>query len=182
MTSGTASDAELMAAVGRNDMDALGELVRRHQNKALGLALRMLGRRDAAEDIAQDAFLRVFRAAKRYRPDAKFTTWLYRIVANLCLDRQRRGKHAPVALDESLAEPSADAQPDPIEADERARRVRDAVGALSERQRTAVILHRYEGLSHREVAEAMDSTESAVESLLVRAYAKLRALLADLKD
>jgi len=171
-----------MAALADGQMAALGDLVRRHQDKALALAFRMLRRRDLAEDIAQEAFLRVYRAAPRYRPDAKFTTWLYRIVVNLCLDHRRRAAQAPVALGDDGPEPAADAAADPIEAQERAERVRRALDTLPERQRTAVILHRYEGLSHREVAEAMDSTESAVESLLVRAYARLREELADLQE
>ena len=79
-----------------------------------------------------------------------------------------------------MPEPAAEPGPDPLEADERAARVRRALDTLPERQRTAVLLHRYEGLSHRDVAEAMDATEKAVESLLVRAYARLRGELADL--
>ncbi len=182
MTVGSESDAERMARVARGDMDALGELVRRHQDKALALAFRMLGRWDLAEDVAQDAFLRVHRAAPRYRPEAKFTTWLYRIVVNLCRDQQRRAGRAPAPLSEDAPEPAAEPTADPLEARERAARVRRALDRLPERQRTAVLLHRYEGLSHREVAEAMDASDKAVESLLVRAYAKLRKELADLAD
>ena len=171
-----------MVALARGDMDALGQLVRRHQDKALALAYRLLGRWDLAEDIAQEAFLRVHRAAKRYRPDAKFTTWLYRIVVNLCLDQKRRAKLAPAALGDQGPEPSVAPAADRLEARERAERVRCALDALPERQRTAVVLHRYQGLSHREVAEATGWSESAVESLLVRAYARLRQELADLED
>lgn len=170
-----------MAEVARGDTGALGVLVRRHQQAALGLARRLLGRQDAAEDVAQEAFLHVYRAARRYRPDARFTTWLYRIVVNLCHDARRRAGRAPAQLIEEAA-PAQDPAADPLEADERAERVRRAVGALPERQRTAVILHRYHGLSHREVAQATGWSESAVESLLVRAYATLRRELADLKD
>lgn len=182
MSPGERSEAELMAALAGGETAALGELVRRHQDKALALAFRMLGRWDLAEDVAQEAFLRVFRAAHRYRPEAKFTTWLYRIVVNLCHDQRRRAGRAPVLLTEDAPEPAAEPAPDPLEADERAARVRRALDTLPERQRAAVVLHRYEGLSHREVAEAMDATQKAVESLLVRAYARLRRELADLAD
>ena len=176
------SDAELMSALAGGDMAALGELVRRHQQKAFALAFRMLQRRDQAEDVVQEGFLRVCRAAPRYRPQARFTTWLYRIVTNLCLDRARRAKHAPAPLPEGSREPSRDPEPDPVETCERAERVRQAVAALPERQRTAVVLHRYQGLSHAAVAEATGWSRSAVESLLVRAYARLRDELADLRD
>jgi len=176
------SDQELMAGVARGEMAALGELVRRHQDKALALAFRMLRRWDLAEDVAQEAFLRVHRAAPRYSPDAKFTTWLYRIVVNLCLDHQRRAGRAPAALGDDASEPAAEPSPDPLVRAERAARVQQALDALPERQRTAVILHRYEGLSHREVAEAMNASAKAVESLLVRAYARLREELADLQE
>ena len=175
------ADAQLMARVGRGDMAALGELVRRHQHSVVAFAVRLLGRRDLAEDVAQEAFLHVHRAARRYRPEAQFTTWLYRIVLNLCRDAQRRASRAPEPLTEGAA-PPLDPAPDPIEARERAERVRRALAALPERQRVAVTLHRYQGLSHREIADATGWSESAVESLIVRAYATLRKELADLKD
>lgn len=176
------SDADLMAALANGDMDALGELARRHQDKAFGLALRLLQRRDQAQDVAQEAFLRVYRAAGRYEPRAQFTTWLYRIVTNLCLDRERRGRREPGPLAEgSSADPAVVAE-DRVEAAERAERVRTAVAALPARQRAAVVLHRYEGLSHAQVSEATGWSPKAVESLLVRAYANLRKALADLED
>jgi RNA polymerase sigma-70 factor (ECF subfamily) len=162
-------------------MCALGDLVRRHQHAAGAFAFRMLGRWDSAEDVVQEAFLHVHRAARRYQPDAKFTTWLYRIVLNLCRDVARRARQAPAQLSEA-AEPERAPAADPLEARERAARVHRAVAALPERQRTAVILHRYQGLSHREVAQATGWSESAVESLIVRAYAALREELADLRD
>ena len=175
------NEESLMASLAAGDMEALGELVRRHQEKAFALAYRMLERRDLAEDVAQEAFLQVHGAAKRYRPDAKFTTWLYRIVVNLCLDAKRRGRRAPAHL-ENGADRHAQAPSDPIEASERVKLVRRAVDALPERQRTAVILHRYQDLSHQEIAQATGWSESAVESLLVRAYASLRQALAKFKE
>ena len=80
------TDEHLMAAIAQGGKAEFGELVTRHQEKAFALALRTLGQWDLAEDISQEAFLRVYHSAKRYRPKAKFTTWLYRIVVNLCLD------------------------------------------------------------------------------------------------
>ena len=181
MNAETVADETLMSRLAQGDMEALGRLVRRHQQAVVGLASRMLGRQDAAEDVAQEAFLHIHRAARRYRPDAKFTTWLYRIVMNLCHDARRRARASPAQFSEEAA-PTQEPAVDPLEARERAERVRCAVGALPDRQRTAVILHRYQGLSHHEVAQATGWSESAVESLIVRAYATLRRELADLKD
>ncbi|MBM4037180.1 MAG: sigma-70 family RNA polymerase sigma factor [Planctomycetes bacterium] len=181
MSEEAAGDEHLMSRVAAGDMGALGELVRRHQGAVGSFAFRMLGRRDAADDVVQEAFLHVHRAARRYRPEAKFTTWLYSIVVNLCRDVARRAQRAPVQLDDEPG-PSTASATDPLVARERAERVRRALGALPERQRTAILLHRYQELSHREIAQATGWSESAVESLIVRAYATLRQELADLKE
>ncbi len=175
-----ASDEELMSRLAQGDMGSLGDLVQRHQQGVGAFAFRMLGNRDTADDVVQDAFLHVHRAARRYRPDAKFTTWLYSIVVNLCRDAARRSRRAPCQLSEDAA-PGFVPPADPIEARERVERVRRAVEGLPGRQRTAVILHRYQGFSHRDIARATGWSESAVESLIVRAYATLREKLADLK-
>ena len=98
MSANARDDADLMRAIADGDMAALGELVRRHEKKAFALACRLLAQPDAAEDVTQEAFLHVYRAARRYRPKARFTTWLYRIVVNLCLDARRRPKRAPGEL------------------------------------------------------------------------------------
>ena len=153
--------------------------MRRHQARALALAIRFLGRRDLAEDICQDAFLRVFQSARNYRPTAQFTTWLYRILANLCWDSRRRSARSPTPL--SVA---TDDRPAPLDEsaqrEARAERVRAAVTALPDRQRLALILHRYENLDHAQIAAVTGWTRSAVESCIVRAYGKLRDSLADL--
>lgn len=175
-------DAELMASVAAGDTSALGRLVERHQEQVLALALRTLGRRELAEDVAQDVFVKVFRAARRYKPRAKFTTWLYRIVVNQCLDVVRKRKRQVLF---GANAPSAAAGPDAsvrLELSETAERVRQAVAALPPRQRIAVVLHRYQEMGHREIAEATGWSPSAVESLLVRAYAGLRVALADLQE
>ncbi len=177
------TDADLMAALAAGDMNALGELVRRHQGKAFALALRTLGREDLAEDVAQDVFLRVHGAAGRYRPEAKFTTWLYRITFNRCLEvmRQRRRRTARQA--EAAPEAQAvNATPSArLEQADRARRVQQAVNALPQRQRLAVILHRYHELSHQEIGEVTGWSRTAVQSLMFRAYAALRDSLADME-
>jgi len=175
-------DVELMASLAGGHVPALGELVRRHQVNALALAHRMLGRSDQAEDIVQEAFLRVHRAAKQFQPKGKFSTWLYRIIVNLCRDRLRRSRHAPAGLDETSLPDCQDVALGRMEAEELADRVRRAVDALPKRQRTAVILHRFQELSHGEMSEVTGWSVSAIESLLVRAYQRLRNDLADLRE
>ena len=182
MTNEPPNDSELMARLAGGDMSALGELARRHQTSVLELAFRTLGAWDLAEDVAQETFLRVYRAAKRYKPTAKFTTWLYRIVINLCLDEKRKRAKAGVRLEPDVHEKPSVSNHNPTEKEEMAALVRAAVQALPERQRLALILHRYEGLNHAEISESTGWTQSAVESLLVRAYANLRGKLAKMKN
>jgi RNA polymerase sigma-70 factor, ECF subfamily len=182
MTEPERSDSELMAAVAGGSREALAQLVRRHQAAVFALALRFLGRWDVAEDIVQDVFIRVWRGAARYQAAAQFTTWLHRITVNGCLDARRRSARGPVTVPEAGLDAAACDPPDPIEARETAGQVRRALDALPERQRMALVLHRYEGLSHRKIAHATGWSESAVESLLVRGYAAMRAALADLDE
>lgn len=172
-------DVQLMARLAADDRTALGALVQRHQRRVLELAYRTTGDHALAEDIGQEAFLRVWRSAKRYKPTAQFTTWLYRIVVNLCLDAFKRRK--PVTGDvPDGADTGAAQQATAIEERERAIVVRKAIAMLPDRQRVAVVLHRFSGLTVRMTAEATGWSESAVESLLVRAYAALRRSLVEL--
>lgn len=173
------SDADLVKAIGSGDMDALGELVGRHQQKIRALAYRTLGCWDLADDVAQEVFLRVHRSADNYQPKAKVSTWLYRIAVNLCLDVLRRSKRAPDRLPGDVNLPVA-VGPDPLETSERVEIIRHAVADLPDRQRIVLNLHRYEDLSHQEITEVTGWSQSAVESLLVRAYANLRKSLAKL--
>ena len=182
MTDDKSNDTELMIRLATGDMSALGELAQKHQAKILELAFRTLGSWDLAEDIVQETFLRVYRAAKRYRPKAKFTTWLYRIVVNLCLDEQRRRAKAGAPLEYAYPEGMPASNNNAAERKEVAELVRAAVHELPERQRLAVILHRYDGLNHAQISEVTGWTKSAVESLLVRAYANLRGKLAKMKN
>jgi len=182
MTYDTSNDAELMARLATGEMSALGELARKHQTNVLELAFRTLGAWDVAEDIAQETFLRVHRAAKSYQPTARFTTWLYRIVINLCLDEQRKRAKACVPLEPEIYEQLPASNGNAAEQQEIAAFVRAAIYALPERQRLAVVLHRYNGLNHVEISEATGWTQSAIESLLVRAYANLRSKLVKMKN
>jgi RNA polymerase sigma-70 factor (ECF subfamily) len=170
-----------MLRVGQGNRDALGVLVRRHQAKVVGLAYRFLGRWDVAEDVAQDVFVRVLRAAAAFRPEAQFTTWLYRLAANLCWDRRRQAARELRLRSTSPVRAIDDPPSATVESRERVARVRQAVADLPDRQRLAVILHRYQGLSHKEIANATGWSQGAVESCLVRAYENLRNYLTDMR-
>lgn len=171
-------DHDLMARTAQGDARAFRTLAQRHSGRALGLALRILGNGAAAEEIVQDAFLRVWTHAPRWRPEAAFRTWLYRIVVNLCLNAKRRAPDLPLDMADDIADPAlaADAK---LEAAERDRRLAAAVDALPERQRAAIVLTYQEGLSNAEVAAVLDASVSGVETLLVRAKRALRSTFED---
>jgi RNA polymerase sigma-70 factor, ECF subfamily len=176
------SDAELMGRVGRGDMTALGRLAERHGSRVRAFSYRLLGDWHKAEDVAQETFLRLRQAARKYEPRAGFSTWLYRIAYNLSIDQQRRAVRAPVSLEEAQIERENPSTGDSLEAAELARHVQNAVNGLPPRQRQVILLHRYEGLSHGEISEVTGWSKSAVESLLVRAYENLRKKLAEYED
>ena len=155
-------------------------LLERHQNKLRRLARYMLQDFAAADDAVQDAFVKVFRSARRFKPSGGAASWLYRITMNVCRDHLRRRKRRAISLEQLPLEPAAAGAPDAMETDETIQAVRQAVGQLPERQRTALMLHRYEQLSHGQIAEITGWSTSAVESLLVRAYESLRRALAPL--
>ncbi|MBI2920962.1 MAG: sigma-70 family RNA polymerase sigma factor [Planctomycetes bacterium] len=171
-------DATLMELAARGRAGAFEALVRRHERLVSGLAARFTGNRTDAEDLAQEVFLRVYEAAPRWRPEAAFTTWLYRVTANACLSFGKRRRPAPVDGLDALPGPAPAADELMARAEER-EAVGRAVQALPENQRLALILKRFEGRSHREIAEAMGTTVAAVESLIQRAYEGLRERLKD---
>lgn len=172
-------DVALVRRTADGDRQAFGLLIQRHQRRVVALATRLLSSPERAEDIAQEAFIRVFRSAARFEPRARFSTWLYRIVVNLCNDERRRWRFRFARL---FGDVPAAATAPAVETEETVVRVRSAVDALPDRQRTVLVLHRFEWLSCREVAEVTGFSESSVESLLVRAYANLRKSLAELEN
>lgn len=178
-----ALDRELMAAVGRGDGRAFARLVGRHYGWALGFTDRMLGARHEAEDLVQTAFLRVWQGAALWEPGARFSTWLYRVLYNLCVDQFRaRNTAAGVPLDGDLAEALADEAPgseERVSDMQRGARVRMALAALPARQRAALVLCYYEELSQVEAAALLGVSEGALESLLSRGRATLRKWLRD---
>lgn len=152
----------------------------RKLNRMLGLARRMLGDAAEAEDVVQEVFLRAWKQARVWKPGAgKFDTWMHRVALNLCYDRLRRRREQPTAEPPERPDPTPDAESGLIGA-AMADRVREAVAALPERQRTALVLCHYQELSNIEAAALLEVSVEAVESLLSRARRALRASLADL--
>jgi len=171
-----ADDQQLMSAVAEGNEQAFRTLALRHLAWALGLAGRLTGSPADAEDVVQEAMLRVWINAPRWRPAAAFRTWFYRVVVNLALDWRRR---RPLAALEEAGDP-VDPNPDPQAAlDQRqmALRVTAAIADLPERQRVALVLTYYEGLSNAEVARLLGASVGGIEGLLVRARRTLRLRL-----
>jgi RNA polymerase sigma-70 factor, ECF subfamily len=172
------NDEALMARVAKGDQGAFRELARRHVPVMLGVARRILGNAAEAEDVAQEAMLRVWTHAPRWQPLAQFRTWLSRVVVNLCLDRKRKAAWVELEAAGEMADPAPLAD-DSAETAERERLLAAAIAQLPERQRTAIVLSYTEGMSNAEVAEILNTTVSAVETLLVRGKQNLRRALAD---
>jgi RNA polymerase sigma-70 factor, ECF subfamily len=171
-----AADHDLMARVGRGDRQAFHLLARRHAARMLGLARRIVRNDAIAEEIVQEALLRVWVHAPRWRPAAQFRTWLARITVNLCLNERRRPQALPLASAPEPADPAPDAGVD-LERREREARIAAAIDALPARQRAAIVLTFHEGLGNAETAAVLDTSVSGVEALLVRAKRALRAAL-----
>lgn len=172
------SDEELMALIARRDYNAVATMVSRHQRGLLNLFHRYTNDRLLAEDLAQEVFLRVYKSAPLYESRSLFKVWLYRIARNVCLNELKT-----LQVFEKLTEQKAETvspQEEMIQA-EREIRVRQAIEMLPERQKLALILRRFQGLSQEETAEVMEATSEAIEGLLTRAKARLRLALADLQ-
>lgn len=181
-----------MLRVRDGSAEAFEELVRNYQGRLLGIFQNMLGSREQAEDLVQEVFLRVFRARERYRPDAKFSTWLFTIANNVAKNAKRtkaRRREVGVTGNENqsggMANPleqmakAASGQMPTRQVDklERAEMVRLAVETLNERQRLAVLLSKFEGMSYADIGAAMGLSTSAIKSLLTRARCNLRSVL-----
>jgi RNA polymerase sigma-70 factor (ECF subfamily) len=167
-------------------------LLQKYRTPLVNFLYRMVRDTATAEDLAQEVFLRVYRARKQYSPSAKFTTWLFRIATNLALNSMRDNRHrqkdvsidAPTSPDEDAAPMQLPAQEMRIDEHmierDRAEFIRGVIAALPEKQRVAVLLHKYEEMDYGEIARILDCSESALKSLLFRAYETLRVQLAPL--
>jgi RNA polymerase sigma-70 factor (ECF subfamily) len=183
------SDAQVMLRVKAGDESAFDYLVQKYRRPMLGFMYRMAHNSAVAEDLAQEVFLRVYRSRENYEASAKFTTWLYRIASNLAVNHARDTRHARPENTVSLDEPdhetglTMDVPDDSLTAEEnivrreRLAAIRQRVQALPERQRIAVIMHKYQQMDYRQIADVLKLSESAIKSLLFRAYETLRVQL-----
>jgi RNA polymerase sigma-70 factor (ECF subfamily) len=193
------TDVQLMLDVKAGDELSFELLLRKYRMPLVNFLYRMVRDPAAAEDLAQEVFLRVYRARKEYAPSAKFTTWMFRIATNLALNALRDGRYRQmeVSIDQSPAAYSGDGESEQpalevadrqasIELElirrDRADLIRRAVQSLPEKQRAAVLLHKYQEMDYDEIARVLGCSESALKSLLFRAYETLRVELAPLVE
>jgi RNA polymerase sigma-70 factor, ECF subfamily len=182
-------DAAIMLELKAGNMAGFDFLIQKYRKPIINFMYRMTRNQAVAEELAQEVFLRVYRSRETYRAEARFSTWLYRIATNLGVNQARDTRHeraaSTVYLDEADSETGttpdvADSTPD-VESrllrDERMAAIRDHVLALPERQRMAVLMHKYEGMDYSQIGEVLKLSESATKSLLFRAYQTLREKL-----
>jgi len=177
----TPSDEELMLSVREGDLQAFDQIVLRHQSAAWGVAYRFLGDADEAEDMIQEAFLRILDAADRYKPTASFRTYLYRVLTRLCIDHKRKKRPMPTDRLPEMPAPG----PTPLQHIERLESesaIRSALDALPPKYRMVIVLRYFEGLSGAEIADAMKTSQKGIERLLARARQSLEALLRPFRE
>ncbi len=180
-------DAALMMQVCRGHEPSFEALLARHRRQVVNHLYRLVRNRAIAEELAQDVFLRVYRFRSRYQPEAKFTTWLFRITTNVALNwrRDTRRETAHLRLDAALHDARRIQVPDQtlradqqLLAEHHAKEIRDAIESLPHKQLAAVVMHKYEGMDYAAIAEVLDCSIPALKSLLFRAYETLRRRLA----
>ena len=183
---GNEEDLALMAKVARGDEDAFAKIVKKHQHAVLGTVAKMTNQSPDTEDIAQQVFIRLWKSAERYKPTAKFTTFLFTITKNLVFNatRKKSGKneYSFGALEgkwrQSIEDKRSDSRPDKlIEQTELRQIIDEAISSLPEKQRLAVVLRRYEKMPYEEIAETLGISIPAVKSQLFRARTALRESL-----
>ncbi|HEY1679766.1 MAG TPA: sigma-70 family RNA polymerase sigma factor [Candidatus Sulfotelmatobacter sp.] len=187
--SGGESDAEIMLRAKVGDQAAFEYLVQKYRRPMVSFMFRMARNSAVAEDLAQEVFLRVYRSRESYEASAKFTTWLYRIATNLAVNHARDTRHERPEVQVSIDEPDDDTGttleiPDrhmnaeqSMVVRERMMAIRSKVEALPEQQKLAVIMHKYQQMDYKQIADVLKKSESATKSLLFRAYETLREQL-----
>src|ERR671911_712507 len=179
------TDEELVARSMGGDLDSFNQLVLRWERPIYALAYRVIGREEDARDVAQETFLRAFRALAGFKGQAKFSSWLYRITLNLCRDWIRRERRAPVAqapegvdlLDLAVSAEPSESVEDLVTRRQVARAVAKAMATLPEEQRTAIVLKEYHGLTFQEIADLLDCPLSTVKTRLYQGLGVLRRQL-----
>ncbi len=178
-------EGRIMSDVAEGNISAFKEIVELYQRPLINFITRFIGDKTEAEDIAQDVFLKVFKAARHYRPEAKFKTWLFTIASNICLNHIRDNKNRPQIMDTFelneagfLAIAPDNYCPEKIyENKEIIKVIRNAIRYLPKKQRIALLLQKYNGFSYNEISEIMGCSVSAVESLIQRARQNLKKTL-----
>ncbi|HEX3940607.1 MAG TPA: RNA polymerase sigma factor [Acidobacteriaceae bacterium] len=185
------TDAEIMLRVREGEDAGFGILIEKYRRPIVHFMFRMVHNQAIAEELAQEVFLRVYRSRQTYRAEARFSTWLYRIATNLGVNHARDTKHERMAQNVYLDQPDPETGTTPDVADgtltveqemlkqERFKAIREHVLSLPERQRTAVLMHKYQGMDYKQIGEVLRLSESATKSLLFRAYQELRQKLKD---
>jgi RNA polymerase sigma-70 factor (ECF subfamily) len=181
-------DAQLMLRVRDGDEDSFRVLLDKHRNPLVHFLYRMVQEQPVSEELAQEVFLRIYRSRASYEPTARFTTWMFRIATHLALNwlRDEKNERATERLDEDRGgDLPARELPDRSPSVEqrmvyqaRLQEIRDAISTLPDKQRAAVLMHKYREMEYAQIASALECSESAVKSLLFRAYETLRARLA----
>ena len=184
-------DVQLMLKIRQGDLQAFDQLVERNVSRIHGLVYRFMGKESLVDDITQDVFIKILKNANRYHPTAKFNTWLYRIVANMCFNiiRSRKNRRN-VSLDNmgledsrmELRDPASNRPEESMEANNLSEDVHQAVDQLPTAQRFAIILNKFENKNYKEIAQILDITTAAVKSLLSRARENLRYVLRNYAD
>jgi len=184
-------DATIMLELSQGNMAGFDFLIQKYRKPIVHFMYRMVHNQAVAEELAQEVFLRVYRSRETYRAEARFSTWLYRIATNLGVNHARDNRHERTASTIYLDEPDSETGSTPDVADstpgaeanllrrERLNAIRQHVLTLPERQRTAVLMHKYEGLDYKQIGDVLKLSESATKSLLFRAYQTLREKLKD---
>ena len=184
-------DAELMLRVKEGDVACFAVLLEKHRASVIHFIYRLVEEQGVAEELAQEVFLRVYRSRSSYEAAAKFRTWLFRIATHLALNWLRDQKHdrAQERLDDASADLPSRQLPDRRPSVEQRlvreaelREIREAIAALPEKQRAAVLMHKYEEMEYTQIAKVLGCSESAIKSLLFRAYETLRARLAHMES
>ncbi len=176
-------DALLMVRVKHGDNGAFDELLEKYQRPIINFIYHFVNNRAEAEELAQDVFLKVYEVRTRYRPEAKFSTWLYKIATNLSLKKLNRGRNKAnleVSIDQESPVILQDRHPtiqEAMEGEERERLVAWAISGLSKNEKAAIVLRKYHSLPYREIAEIMGCTEGAIKTYLHRAKLRLRERL-----
>jgi RNA polymerase sigma-70 factor (ECF subfamily) len=191
MTTGATFDIDthLMLLVQRDDAASFGILLQKHRTVVVQYLSRMVQNHAVAEELAQDVFVRVYRSRHAYEPSAKFTTWLFRITTNVALNhfRDQRHDNQNVSLDAPTPSGKRFEAPDgKFSIEQRlvneatAREIREAISLLPEKQRAAVLMHKYQDMDYNQIANVLGMSRSAVKALMFRSYERLRASLAHL--